>query len=401
MPCSTAVKLPPATTWPSVGLLCLCSCTLPYFVGEVSETDASDTSNSSGSTTGESSPPTTGDAGGDSAQAPTSTGGTTGGITGGTSGVGESGEASTTGVIYDLGTDDLDTFCVDPDAACDADSDDPAHALGLDCGGGIKTLTGLDSDGPPTSRQVVGQLGAEGTYAPRLGSRAVLLSTGVAAHVLLTQNELMMTTDCSQIGLPCPSTEFPDGYDLLELPAPMVVTPIDCPKGQPPPADGDCSQTIDEQWQGDDPRKAHDYTELRLSAEVPAGALGVELQAAFFTAERPSRISMGAVNDLFVVWLESELYTGNVAIHPTQAVPMAVNEVAFDYTNQDPELAGFGFADHAGTDWLTLAAPVQAGDTITLVMALFDVADGKVDSAVLLDDLRWTCAAPNRGAAHP
>ena len=33
MPCSTAVKLPPTTTWPTVGLLCLCSCTSPVFVG--------------------------------------------------------------------------------------------------------------------------------------------------------------------------------------------------------------------------------------------------------------------------------------------------------------------------------------------------------------------------------
>ncbi len=396
MPCSTAVKLPPATTWPSVGLLCLCSCTLPYFVGVDTDTDASDTSNSSGST-GATSLPTTGDAGGESTPAPT-----TGGDT--TDAVGESAEtsaASTTGVVYDLGTDDLDDFCVDPDAACDADSDDLAHALGLDCGGGIKTLTGLGVDGPPTSRQVVGQLGAEGTYAPRLGSRAVLLSTGVAAHVLLTQDELFMTTECSQIGLPCPSTDYPKGYDLIALPAPMVTAPIDCPKGQPPPADGDCSQTIDAQWQGGDPRLAHDYTELRLTAEVPPGALGVEIQAAMFTSERPSRISMGAVNDLFVVWLESELWTGNVAIHPQQAVPMAVNAVEFDYNNLDPELAGFGFAEHAGTDWLTFAAPVQAGDTVTLVIALFDVADGKVDSAVLLDDLRWTCADPNRGAAHP
>jgi len=391
VPCSTAVKLPPATTWPSVGLLCLCSCTLPYFVGVDTDADASDTSNSSGSTTAETSLPTTGDAWGESASAPTSG-----------DAVSETAEtAPTTGPVYDLGTDDIDAFCVDPGVACDADNDDLAHALGLDCGGGIKTLTGLGVDGPPMSRQVVGQVGAEGTYAPRLGSRAVLLSTGVAAHVLLTQDELIMTTECSEIGLPCPSTDFPKGYDLLDLPVPMVATPIDCPKGQPPPADGDCSQTIDEQWQGGDPRQAHDYTELRLTAEVPPGALGVEIQAAFFTAERPSRISMGAVNDIFVVWLESELWTGNVAIHPQQLVPMAVNAVAFDYNNLDPELAGFGFAEHAGTDWLTFAAPVEAGDTVTLVIALFDVADGKVDSAVLLDDLRWTCADPNRGATHP
>ena len=95
-----------------------------------------------------------------------------------------------------------------------------------------------------------------------------------------------------------------------------------------------------------------------------------------------------------------EPWTGNIAIHPLQAVAMAVNEVGFDHVDDAPQLAGFGFAGHVATDWLTFAAPVQAGDEITLVMALFDVSDGQVDSAVLLDDLRWTCADPSRGATH-
>lgn len=391
MPCSNAVKLLPATTWPSVGLLCICSCTLPYFVGEDGQTDASDSSNSSDpgtATTGADSAPTTSDGAG---TAPVQTGADA------TEG---SGEGSSTGVRFDLGGDDEVDFCVDPDAACDADSDSLGHALGLDCGGGITTLTGLGVAGPPSSRKVVGQLGEEGTYAPRFGSRAVLLSTGVAAEVLLTQEVLFMTTECSQIGLPCPSTDFPEPFDLAELPAPMVATPIVCPEGQPPPGAGDCSQTIDVQWKGE-PRVAHDYTELRLTAEVPGGALAVELTAAFFTSERPSRTPIGAFNDFFVVWLESEPYTGNIAIHPVQLAPMAVNAIDFDYTGLDPELEGFGFAEHAGTDWLTFTASVQAGETITLVMALFDASDGQVDSAVLLDDLRWTCVDPNGGARHP
>jgi hypothetical protein len=312
----------------------------------------------------------------------------------------EAGSGSSTGVRFDLGSDDADEFCVDPDAACDADSETLDHALGLDCdGGGIKTVAGLGLGvaGPTSSRKVVGQLGDDGTYAPQFGSRAVLLSTGVAAEALLTQDELIMTTECSQIGLPCPSTDFPQPFDLAELPTPMLATPIDCPEGQPPPGAGDCSQTIDAQWQGE-PRLAHDYTELRLTTKVPGGALGVELKAAFFTSERPSRSDTGAFNDFFIVWLESEPWTGNIAIHPVQMAPMAVNAIEFDHGGFDPELEGFGFAEHAGTDWLTFHAPVQAGETITLVMALFDGNDGQVDSAVLLDDLRWTCADPNRGA---
>ncbi len=327
------------------------------------------------------------------ASPPTSDGTSTGDDTGLTS--------ATTQGVFDLGVPDDDDFCGVPKLDCDADSDSPAHALGLDCdSGGIKTLSGLTFSGPPTSRKVVGQLGSDGTYAPPLGSRAVLLSTGVADQVELDQATLFDTTQCSQIGLPCPSTDFPAPFDLDDLPAPLVATPITCLEGQPPPGAGDCSQTIDDQWQGN-PRIAHDYTELRMSAEVPSGTLTLELSAVLFTAERPSRSATGAFNDLFMVWLESELWTGNIAIHPLQQVAMTANELTFDFTGFDPALAGFGFEEHAGTDWVTLTAPVQAGDTITVVMALFDANDGEVDSAVLLDGLQWTCAAPSRGPTYP
>ncbi len=385
MPCSPAVKLPPATTWLPAGLLCLSSCTVPFVIGTDPETatmaDVSEsTATASPTTSGASEAAATSSEDADAAGAP---------ATGST----DDGDETAAGPRLDVGTEDHDEACAAPVPECDADEADSeglAHALGLNCGpGGVAAAGGLSVSGDPSSLMIVGSLGEDDTFAPRHGARALLLSTGRAEHVQLDPEELLEMTDCSQIGLPCPSTDFDPSYDLAELPAPLLTAPVTCPEGQP----GDCSGTIDEQWFGD-PRLAHDYTELRLTAEVPLGSLEVALQAAFFTAERPARLPYGDYNDLFVIWLESEQFTGNIAIHPTQQRAMAVNELTYDHKGFDPALAGFAFAEHVATDWATFAAPVTAGESITLVMALFDGGDGGTDTAVLLDNLHWNCSPP-------
>lgn len=380
MPCSTAVKLPPTTTWPSVGLLCLCSCTSPVFVGtdeENTSTGVQVASETSGVEVTMSAP----------------TDATTSADTEASSSEGV--EDSTEGPRFDLGALDVDSACAAPALDCDADDEDVDHALGLNCeGGGVVSSGALELSGAPGSWRVVGALGDGASFAPRHGERAVLLSTGDAGHIVLAPEVVIAETECSQIGLPCPSTDFPVTYDRDELPAPIEPEAISCPPGQALPGLGDCSQTIDSQW-GIEPRVAHDYTELRFVAEVPPGVAGITLQAAFFTAEYPPRFPTG-YNDLALLWLESEQWTGNFALHPTLQLPLAAEVLkdGFDHSGDDPALASFAFAEHAAMDWMTLHAAVEPGETVTLVAAVFDVGDGQVDSALLLDDLRWDCIAP-------
>ena len=303
---------------------------------------------------------------------------------------------STDGPRFDLGALDVDSACAMPALDCDAVDDDVDHALGLNCsGGGVTSSGSLDLMGAPGSYRVVGPIGADERFAPRHGARAVLLSTGDAGHVLLTPQEVIVNTECSQIGLPCPSTDFPAAYDLDELPAPLEPQAISCPPEQVVPGPGDCSQTIDSQWGGGEPRLAHDYTELRFSADVPPGAAGISLQVAFFTAEYPPRYPTG-YNDLAVLWLESEQFTGNFALHPTLELPLAAEALQgnYDHTGVDPAIADFAFAAHAAMDWMTLQAAVSPGETVTVVAAVFDVGDGQVDTALLLDDVHWDCIAP-------
>jgi len=373
----TAVKHPPATARLLVGSLCLCACTVPVFVGG---TEAM-TGDAEGTGTTDHDEPTS--SYGDESESSAAPGSTT---SGSESSAGSSGEAS---------QDDMPAMdgpkCEAPDETCEEGPDDLAHALGLGCGSFVATSP-LTVAGPPDSRGVTAGLGAGSTFTPRFGSHAVVLSTGVATHAAMTALEVEDTTDCSQVGLPCPSTDFPEEYDLPVLPAPLAVEAATCLEDQPPA--GDCSGTVDPQWLGD-PRLAHDYTELRFSAVVPDSTVAVSLAVAFLTTERPTRFP-GGYNDFLIVWLDSEQWTGNIAIHPEQAAPVAADALEYAYLNQDPALADIAFAGHAATDWFRISAGVTPGDTVTLVVALFDESDGAADSAVLLDDLRWECDAVSR-----
>jgi hypothetical protein len=153
---------------------------------------------------------------------------------------------------------------------------------------------------------------------------------------------------------------------------------------------GDCSNTLWIPWsQG---KVAYDYTELRLSLDVPPDAYALRYDFAFLTAEYPtSPARADAGNDMFVAWLESEVWTGNISTDAS-GHPVAVRSVLLDYQASE-ELQGFAFEGHGATKWLTTAASVTPGESIELIFAVFDMGDAEVDSAVLLDNFHWGCFA--------
>jgi hypothetical protein len=167
--------------------------------------------------------------------------------------------------------------------------------------------------------------------------------------------------------------------------------------------EGDCSNTLWDEWvQGQ--YSARDYAELRMNTNVPPGASGLAYSFAFFSAEYPSWVTHGTgYNDMYIAWLESELWTGNISFDE-MGNPVSAKSVFLDYkdgpvdggacqgTCDAPELANFAMEGHAGTKWLVTNAPVAEGEHITLVFAIFDVVDATYDSAVILDNFEWTCS---------
>lgn len=333
-----------------------------------------------------------------------STGSRVGDDDGAGSGGGGSG-GDTDPFFFDVGVTDWAEVCLAPSSAsCDHLSDDPWHALGVACDGFARADTSFT--GHPDALYVIeGTLGTHGEYSPREGERMVVLSTGRAADLPRTPNEL----GCAP-GDGCPSTSLEPDVQLTTLPPPIVVTPVDdrhtCADHPELVGSGDCSNTLQDEW--DPSQGTFDYAEMRFSAKVPEEADAIIYQFAFFSAEYPGFSGNGEendiepFNDMYIAWLESEAWTGNISFDEL-GHPISINGVFLDYLDADsplctkdpcvaPELDGFAMDGHAGTKWLETIAPVVPGEEIELIFAVFDMTDSVVDTAVVLDGVHWGCS---------
>jgi hypothetical protein len=278
-------------------------------------------------------------------------------------------------------------------APCDHLSDDPWQALGLNCPGGPQVMGSISAT---DSAQVYVHTGNLGTYvdaaagppfAPREGEKTVILSSGDASHLLEPP------TDAKG-----PSTTFSNMRTSLPPPirAVDVAGSDDCLEHPSLVGTGDCSRTI--QGEMSPGEGVYDYVEMRMVAQVPDDALGFTFDFAFFTVEYPDYY-VSQYNDIFITWLESEIWTGNIAFDELGS-PISVNSSLLEYKDgpnvldcpepcEAPELQGTGVEGHAGTRWLTTQAPVMPGETIQVIFAIFDLSDSIFDSMVMLDNVQW------------
>ena len=287
--------------------------------------------------------------------------------------------------------------CLAPEhTPCDADSSDPFQVIGVNCPG--EPQFEATYTGHPSAIYVhAGQLGTyePATYPVREGEKMVVLSTGDASQIVLTGFS--------------PGTVWP-GNDLgFSLPAPLspeAVDPtgtVDCGDDPSLVGTGECSNTVQGQWeQGLNGTGVNDYAELRVSGQVPEGASGFAYNLVFFSAEYPIYYQT-VFNDMYIAWLESEAWTGNVSFDES-GNPISLNAGFLDYKDAPnefdcpppctaPELEGTILEGHAATKWLTTSVGVTAGEEFTLVFAIFDFADGILDSMVMLDNFEWNCDA--------
>ena len=188
------------------------------------------------------------------------------------------------------------------------------------------------------------------------------------------------------------------------------------PSGFPKAANG-CEQAKD----------VHDVIDIVLTLKAPNNASGVQFDLNFFSSEWPAYIC-SKYNDGFIAYLSAKGFNNGTPDNMSfdaKKNPVSVNNGFFDRctpnvdigcadtaipgTSQCPggtgELAGTGFAEvgqwcsiysgnkssSAGgaTGWLTSKAPVQAGETFTLELMIWDTGDSDLDSSVLLDNFKW------------
>ncbi len=310
-------------------------------------------------------------------------------------GVDDTGGSEEGEVVFDIGVPDAPgetgDGCRFPEehTPCDADSEDPWRAMGINCPGEIQVQTSFS--GQPDQLHV--HTGTIGTYVPatwpvREGEKVTILSSGVARWLLNVGVEMSW-----MVG----------PYEEMMLPPPMVPDPVSmtetCAENPGLIGTGDCSNTIWPQWsQGE--MGAFDLAELRMEFDVPPGVEGFSFDFAFFTDEYPEYYGTG-YNDMFLVWLESSTWTGNISFDD-QGNPISLNAAFLDFKDAHhpscpgcsaPEVQGTAMEGHVATRWLTTTAPLTPGDHVTVQFVIFDLTDAILDSTVVIDNFRWTCIA--------
>jgi hypothetical protein len=227
------------------------------------------------------------------------------------------------------------------------------------------------------------------TFQPREGQSMAVISSGRLSDI---DKE---TPDSDSVVNPiwC-NVQLPGDYSPGEtLPPPLVADNVGgqgCWDNPDLVGMGDCSNTIEMQFkQGG---AAYDYTDLRVEFDVPEGAKGFSFDFAFLTVEYPKYYQTG-FNDMFVGWVESESWTGNISFDEN-GNPISLNASFLEFLDDDldlPEFEGTCMRGHAATNWLTTSHPAAEGEHIEMVFAIFDLQDAKLDSYVLIDNFQWAC----------
>ena len=348
------------------------------------------TSSSTGSSTGA---PTTGPGSASSTDAVTGTSGdTTGGTTGEPGTTGTSAEDSTTGEL-----------CEAPGLllVCDDKSDDPWHVLGLGCEGALANTIPIAM--PKFKSKTVAYRAARGfgtaedpnmpgalMFRPHEGEKFLVISTGQLAPLqpdgtLVEQQP--QSTNANNFN--------PDAPDALPAPMSPLVGSNGGQGGTPfQGCDGvnDCSDSIDPSWVlgNKDP---NDLLWGSFEVKVPGGTYGFAFDVAYFSSEYPEYVGK-QFNDMFIGWVSSETYTGNVTFLDGQ--PFTVTALAGEmeksgFVGADPTLAGTGFEGHGSTGWVTINWKVNPGETFTFALAIMDMGDSSKATLALLDNWRWSC----------
>jgi hypothetical protein len=279
---------------------------------------------------------------------------------------------------------------------CDQGADSMISALGLNCPGDAQVEVSTGGNHPGAMSVRTG-FGPTGEWAPREGSAFAVLGSGFTT-------DLDLETPAGDPDIdPTHCNDDLGAYDPgATLPAPIQVVDVggDCATNPALLGTGDCSNTISSQFnQGG---SANDYTEVRIVAAVPMTNNSLNYDFAFFSTEYPFYFG-SAFNDMYVGWLESESWTGNISFD-TMGNPISLNAGFLDFRDDGGSLAEFGgtcMRQHAGTKWLQSVAPVTPGETITLVLAVFDLSDSILDSYVFLDNFGWGCDGDDTPSTTP
>jgi hypothetical protein len=272
-------------------------------------------------------------------------------------------------------------------------------------------------------QKALGRLAKFGDNAARNGADLVAMSTGV-------------------LGDHDPRTSANSELNTTSVMDPCSVVPINA---------ADCksltSGTSQPPIGGFSTLSAHDYQEIKLTVKVPSNANAMLFDFSFFSTEF-NEFWKSDYNDAFFAIVTSQKLKGINVAKDANGLGITVNSGYFQICPAPPGPSGLasgkagglancvgeptdpagkifgslnntgfagelqatpstndttmGFVDTSGlyvyggsSGWLTSRFGVTPGETMTIRFIIFDSGDGVLDSAVVLDNLRWEKAPPS------
>ena len=263
--------------------------------------------------------------------------------------------------FIEIAGDKADNDCdgkIDNVVTCDcATGINAAQAMDM-CDKGVTVTSGGDSQSQSTRK------GSFGAISVRQGCSHYMLSTGKAwstsvqtGSVFTTNGNPVTQTGCFKCTIP--------GANKWVHPGPK----------------GCCEDKTE-----------FDTSYLTIQATAPVNAKGLRFDFLFLSAEYPEFIKKN-YNDTFyaVVSTTSLSQTQNVSFDKS-GQPLTVNNSWFENPNSPTQsLVGTGFGQvGSSSGWLTTLVPVKPNAKVLITFWIHDEGDRIYDSAVIIDNLRWT-----------
>ena len=281
---------------------------------------------------------------------------------------------------------------------CDADTNDPFRAIGLNCPGQpdeiIPIFNQSFSSIDPNAWKIARGLGSyvnpntnELLFSATEGEQFLFISSGRIenpnANGIIQQSYRSISNSNPSQPLPAPMSPAHGSNNGLGG-TPFVNCDLI----------NDCSDSLQAQWAAGN-SMARDLLWFQFEVQVPGGTHGFTFDFAYFSVEFPTFIGT-SFNDMFVVWSNSETYTGNLCFVNDQpctvtALGVSSQNPQQQYTGGAPELANTGFDNNGGTGWFEAKASAAPGETLQLTWAVFDMGDTILDTAVIIDNFQWDC----------
>lgn len=277
-------------------------------------------------------------------------------------------------------------MCTIPDhQPCDNGTQNLFNAMGLNCPGELQV--NATTFGNVGAMGVRSNFGQAGIYNAREGSQFAVLGSGLVSDL-----NIQTPPGDSNLGPTNCNDELGGNNDVGNPMPPIKVNQVggDCTQNKGLLGTGDCSNTLQAQFNAGG--AAFDYAELRFTLQVPPDVTSFSYDFAFFSVEYPDYYQ-SQYNDMYIGWLESELWTGNISFDQ-QGHPISLNAGFLEFKDDggnSPVFGGTCMRQHAGTNWLQTTAGVTPGEQITVVFAIFDLADPILDSYIFLDNFKWGC----------